>query len=147
MKKVLSVLLAAAMMLSFAACSATSGGDEVPTLLWYVPGDYQEDIGTVLGVNVLGEVKFSIPYLGYLASYIQEPPGSYVAISVGAILLLLVFLPDLIFETDEEKRQRLEKEAAKAKEKAEKLAAKEETAADAENKETSANAENETGAE
>ena len=38
---------------------------------------------------------FTIPYLGYVADYIQHPPGMYVAISAGAILLLLVFLPDL----------------------------------------------------
>ena len=46
--------------------------------------------------NVLGS-----PKLGYVANYIQNPPGTYVAISAGAILLLLVFLPDL-FEKDED---------------------------------------------
>ncbi len=92
----------------------------------------QEDSGSVLGVNVLGEVKFSIPYLGHLSSYIQEPPGRYVAISVGAILLLLIFLPDLIFESDEDKKKRLEKELAKAQEKAAKLAEGADEAAEAE---------------
>lgn len=51
--------------------------------------------------NVLGSPIFTIPKLGYVANYIQNPPGTYVAISAGAILLLLVFLPDL-FEKDEE---------------------------------------------
>ena len=51
--------------------------------------------------NVLGSPIFTIPKLGYVANYIQYPPGTYVAISAGAILLLLVFLPDL-FEKDEE---------------------------------------------
>lgn len=100
--------------------------------------DSHEDYGTVLGVNVLGEVKFSIPYLGYLAAYIQEPPGLYVAISVGAILLLLIFLPDLIFESEEDKQKRLEKEleAMKAK-----LAATNGDSANAEDAAETANAE------
>lgn len=51
--------------------------------------------------NVLGSPIFTIPKLGYVANYIQNPPGTYVAISAGAILLLLVFLPDL-FEKDED---------------------------------------------
>ena len=45
--------------------------------------------------NVLGTPVFTIPKLGYLASYIQNPPGTYVAISAGAVLLALVFLPDI----------------------------------------------------
>lgn len=46
--------------------------------------------------NVLGTPVFTIPKLGYLASYIQNPPGTYVAISAGAVILLLLFLPELI---------------------------------------------------
>lgn len=48
--------------------------------------------------NVIGTPVFSVPYLGYVANYIQHPPGVYVAISAGAILMLLVFLPDLFGE-------------------------------------------------
>lgn len=40
--------------------------------------------------NVIGTPVYSIPYLGYVANYIQHPPGTYVAISAGAVLLLLV---------------------------------------------------------
>ena len=53
--------------------------------------------------NVLGTPVFTIPRLGYVANYIQNPPGSYLAISGGAILMLLVFLPDL-FGSDEPKK-------------------------------------------
>lgn len=48
--------------------------------------------------NVIGTPIFTIPYLGYFAEYIQHPPGMYVAIAVGAALLLIVFLPDLLFD-------------------------------------------------
>ena len=52
--------------------------------------------------NVVGSPVFTIPYLGYVANYVQNPPGTYVAIAFGAILLLLMFLPDL-FEDDKGK--------------------------------------------
>lgn len=55
---------------------------------------------------VLGSPVFTIPQLGFLASYIQQPPGSYMAISAGAVLVLLVFLPDLIFAGDFKKGKR-----------------------------------------
>ena len=38
---------------------------------------------------------FTIPYLGFVANYIQHPPGMYVAIAAGAVLLMLTFLPDV----------------------------------------------------
>ena len=59
-----------------------------------------EDGSLVHYKNVIGTPIFTIPYLGYVANYIQKPPGMYVAIAAGAILLLLVFLPDLLTEED-----------------------------------------------
>ena len=55
--------------------------------------------------NVIGSPVFSIPKLGYLANYIQKPPGMYVAISAGAILMMLVFIPDL-FAKEEPKEDK-----------------------------------------
>lgn len=51
--------------------------------------------------NVVGTPIFTIPYMGYVANYIQNPPGTYIAIAMGAILLLLVFIPDL-FDDEED---------------------------------------------
>lgn len=56
--------------------------------------------------NVIGTPVFTIPVLGYIANYIQNPPGTYIAIAAGAILLLLVFLPDLLFGSEDEKEQK-----------------------------------------
>ncbi|MBE5868591.1 MAG: signal peptidase I [Lachnospiraceae bacterium] len=64
-----------------------------------------EDGSLVHYKNVIGSPVFTIPYLGYVANYIQNPPGTYIAISAGAILILLVFLPDL-FGSDDEKKQK-----------------------------------------
>ena len=65
----------------------------------------QEDGGLVHYKNVIGKPVFTIPYLGYAANYIQNPPGMYIAMAGGAILILLVFLPDL-FAPEEEDRKK-----------------------------------------
>ena len=65
-----------------------------------------EDGALVHYKNVIGTPVFSIPCLGYLADYIQHPPGMYVAISAGAILLLLVFLPDFFAEDKGKKKDK-----------------------------------------
>lgn len=54
-----------------------------------------EDGGLVHYKNVIGTPVFTIPYLGFVANYIQHPPGMYIAIAAGAILLMLTFLPDI----------------------------------------------------
>ena len=71
-----------------------------------------EDGSLVHYKNVIGTPVFTIPYLGYVADYIQHPPGMYVAISAGAVLLLLVFIPD-IFADDKDKKQGKEKKSAR----------------------------------
>lgn len=63
-----------------------------------------EDGALIHYKNVIGLPVFTIPKLGYVASYIQNPPGTYIAISAAAVFLLLVFLPDL-FGGDKEKRK------------------------------------------
>lgn len=63
-------------------------------------GDANEvaDAGLVHCKNVLGTPVACVPYLGYVITWIQNPPGTYIAISAAAVLLLLVFLPDLFAE-------------------------------------------------
>lgn len=63
-----------------------------------------EDGSLVHYKNVIGSPLFTIPYLGYVSNYIQNPPGTYIAISAGAVFLILVFLPDL-FGSDEKKKK------------------------------------------
>ena len=60
----------------------------------YTKGDANDttDAAPVRFENVIGTPVFSIPWLGYVSSYIQSPPGSYIAVAGGAILLILVFL-------------------------------------------------------
>lgn len=65
------------------------------------------DQGFVVAEDIIGKPVFSIPLLGYLITYIQQPPGSYVAISAGAFVFLLLVLPDVLFD---EKKSNSEKE-------------------------------------
>lgn len=46
--------------------------------------------------NIIGKPMFAIPYLGYFAHFVQNPPGLYLAIGFAAILVVLVFLPDFL---------------------------------------------------
>ena len=46
--------------------------------------------------NLIGVPVFAIPLLGYVSAYIQSPPGMYVAIGFGVVLLAVVFLPDML---------------------------------------------------
>lgn len=54
-----------------------------------------EDASPVHFNNLIGVPVFAIPLLGYVSAYIQSPPGMYVAIALGVVLLAAVFLPDL----------------------------------------------------
>lgn len=55
-----------------------------------------EDAAPVHFNNLIGVPVFAIPLLGYVSAYIQSPPGMYVAIGVGVVLLAAVFLPDML---------------------------------------------------
>ena len=63
--------------------------------------------------NIIGKPIFSIPYLGYVSSYIQHPPGTYVALVACALMIFLVFLPDIFtFGEEEQKKETQEKSAS-----------------------------------
>ena len=71
-----------------------------------------EDAAPVHFNNLIGVPVFAIPLLGYVSAYIQSPPGMYVAIAVGVILLAAVFLPDLF--TKKDKKEEVREEAVQA---------------------------------
>ena len=69
-----------------------------------------EDAAPVHFNNLIGVPVYAIPLLGYVSAYIQSPPGMYVAIAFGVVLLAAVFLPDLLIKK-EKKEQTQEEEA------------------------------------
>ena len=74
--------------------------DEDGELNFRTKGDSNKsaDGGLVNFRNVIGRPVFSIPYLGYLAYYLQRPPGIYLFITLVGLTLLLSFLQSLIEE-------------------------------------------------
>ncbi len=88
--------------------------EEDPTVIRYrTKGDANEvEDGTMVHYkNILGTPVFTIPYLGYVANYIQNPPGMYIAISAAAIFLAIDILPDIF--APEKKEEEDEAEATK----------------------------------
>ena len=79
---------------------------------FYTKGDANEteDVAPVHFNNFIGIPKFSIPLLGYVSAYIQQPPGSYIAIALGTTLLTAVFLPDLLKKKPEPAENKKEEE-------------------------------------
>lgn len=63
-------------------------------------GDANEvtDAAPVHSKNVVGTPVLVIPAAGYLVRHIQTPPGTYIAISLGAVLMLVLILPELLRE-------------------------------------------------
>ena len=81
--------------------------EDPDTLRYFTKGDANDvpDGTSVHYKNILGKPVFSIPYLGYVSNYIQNPPGKYVAMAGGALLILLVFLPDVFSDEGEKKKK------------------------------------------
>jgi signal peptidase len=63
------------------------------------------DEGYVAPSQVVGKPLFAIPYLGFFVAELQTTRGTYAAISTGAVLLLFLILPDLLFGEDEDKKK------------------------------------------
>lgn len=81
--------------------------EDPDTIRYFTQGDANEvpDGSSVHYRNVIGKPVFTIPYLGYVAHYIQNPPGTYIAIAAAAVFLALVFIPDLLSDDREKEKE------------------------------------------
>lgn len=79
--------------------------EEDGKVLYRTKGDANEidDAKLTSYDNVIGKVIFSIPLLGYLSSFIQRPPGSFIAVGIGIVLIITVFVLDAL--TDNKKME------------------------------------------
>lgn len=75
---------------------------------FYTKGDNNEheDAAAVPFQSLLGRPAICIPYLGYISNFIQHPPGLYLAIAAGAVLVLLILIPDLFDHVEKRNRRR-----------------------------------------
>lgn len=90
-----------------------------PAYYFTTKGDANEDIdgSQVYYKNIVGTPKFSIPYLGYLSSWLQTKKGMIMGASIALVLLILTFIPDLLNMVDDEPAQPKEKKQKNKKEK------------------------------
>ena len=74
---------------------------------FYTKGDANdiEDQNPVHFNNVIGVPQFSIPKLGYVSDFVQNPPGTYITIGVGIVLIFAVFLPDMFGKKNGEEEE------------------------------------------
>ena len=77
-----------------------------PTYYFQTKGDANDAVdGTPVHYkNVVGTPVFSIPYLGYLSSWLQTRQGMIMGICIALVLVMLTFLPDLLRAVDEPKK-------------------------------------------
>ena len=75
-----------------------------PSYYYQTKGDANNDVdGTpVYYKNLIGTPVFSLPYLGYLSSWLQTRQGMIMGISIALVLVLLTFMPDILAMLDEE---------------------------------------------
>ena len=74
-----------------------------PAYYYQTKGDANEDVdgSAVHYKNIVGTPVFSIPYLGYLSSWLQTRKGMIMGISIALVMLILTFLPDLLKLVDD----------------------------------------------
>ncbi len=80
---------------------------------FYTKGDANEvrDAAPVHFNNLIGVPSFAIPKLGYVSDFIQNPPGTYIAVGIAIVLIILVFLPDMLKYKKKEEKETENKEA------------------------------------
>lgn len=85
---------------------------------YYTKGDANNapDGTPVYYKNVVGVPKMTIPYLGYLAHWLQTPKGRIMGISIALVIVILTFLPDLLKWVDEGDKKKEEKPNTEAAE-------------------------------
>lgn len=84
--------------------------EEHPGVLRYrTKGDANKDVDAALvsANNIIGKAMFAIPQLGYVANYIQQAPGIYVAILVCGLMIAFVFYTDSLDEKQKKQEPQL----------------------------------------
>lgn len=82
-----------------------------PSYYFTTKGDANEseDGSKVYYKNVVGTPVFTLPYLGYLSSWLQTKKGMMIGTCVALIILILTFVPDFIKSIDDGSNKKEEK--------------------------------------
>lgn len=81
--------------------------DDNGSLSFRTKGDSNDeaDANPVLPSAIVGEVKFTVPYLGFMITYMQQPAGKFITIAVASLLLLLIILPEVLFPEEKKSNE------------------------------------------
>jgi len=84
---------------------------------FYTKGDANEvaDGAPVYYKNLIGVPVFTIPYLGYLSSWLQTRKGAILGVTFGIVLIMLIFMPDMLRAVDEPKKKKKKKSKKRRK--------------------------------
>lgn len=79
---------------------------------FYTKGDANNtpDGGSVTYDHLVGKPAFTIPLLGYLAVYAQSKTGMIILVTVILVVLILTFVPDFLFDDDNDEKDAKMKE-------------------------------------
>lgn len=85
-----------------------------PSYYYQTKGDANEEVdgSPVYYKNLLGTPVFTIPYLGYLSSWLQTRQGMIMGISIALVVIILTFMPDILRALDDKPEDK--KKSAKA---------------------------------
>lgn len=80
--------------------------DDMNNRLFKTQGDANDtvDENAVKEGNIIGKPVFTIPFLGYIATFIQTSTGRIISIVISFIMVLIVFTIDYV--TDDKKKER-----------------------------------------
>lgn len=78
-----------------------------PSYYFTTKGDANnvEDGSPVYYKNVVGTPVFTVPYLGYLSSWLQTKKGMVMGACIAAMILILTFVPDIIKKMDDKPKE------------------------------------------
>ena len=78
-------------------------GEGTPNLGFRTQGDANETVdGITPAAAVIGKVTFSIPYLGYVSNFLQQPKGLITVVGTGAAVLAISYIIDALFPAKKE---------------------------------------------
>lgn len=78
-------------------------GEGTPNLGFRTQGDANETVDGITPASaVIGKATFSIPYLGYLSNFLQQPKGLITVVGTGAAVLAISYIIDAIFPAKKE---------------------------------------------
>jgi signal peptidase len=74
---------------------------------FYTKGDANEneDAAPVHFKNLIGKPLFTVPYLGYLANFLETSRGRIIAVTGVVALVILVFLPDMLKSSEKKNKK------------------------------------------